>query len=277
MWLLTPYGFFSVVEKPGDAEGGSLTVRARVRSDLDSLRTVVLPELGPIEESESTDYRYRARAPRAAVAAAMARLAETLDYSNFKNAVADRQGAKRAKLYHDVWDVLYRMQGNPAFEAPGARPRRPLAVAKAASVIPKADAYGGVLVDAKGRVLLREPKGHYGGYVWTFPKGRSDEGETPEQTALREVLEETGYRARIVAAIPQAFRGDVTTTAFYLMEPIGEQGEYEDETSETRWATFSEARAMIAKSKTPKGRERDLEVLQSVKNALTSGIVWTSS
>ena len=171
MWLLTPQGFFSIVEKPDDAARGSLTVRARVRSDLDSLRAAVLPELETIEESENTDYRYRARAPRAAVAAAMARLAETLDYSNFKSVVARRQGATRAKLYHDVWDVLYRMQGNPAFQAPGARSRQPLAVAQATAVIPRADAYGGVLVDAKGRVLLRAPKGHYGGYVWTFPKG----------------------------------------------------------------------------------------------------------
>ena len=269
MWLLTPHGFFSVVEKPDDAARGSLTVRARVRSDLDSLRSAVLPELEPIEESESTDYRYRARAPRAAVAAAMARLVETLDYSNFKSAVADRQGAQRAKLYHDVWDVLYRMQSNPAFEAPGARRGRPPAVAKAAAVIPKADAYGGVLVDTKGRVLLREPKDHYGGYVWTFPKGRSDRGETPEQTALREVLEETGYRARIVAAIPKAFGGETTTTAFYLMEPIGEQGPYEDETSKTRWVTFSEARAMVAESKTAKGRQRDYDVLQIVEGLLS--------
>jgi hypothetical protein len=35
MWLLTPFGFFSVVNKPGDPH---LTVRSRVRADLDALR-----------------------------------------------------------------------------------------------------------------------------------------------------------------------------------------------------------------------------------------------
>ena len=269
MWLLTPHGFFSVVEKPDDVARGSLTVRARVRSDLDSLRAAALPELGPIEESKSTDYRFRARAPRVAVAAAMARLAETLDYSNFKNAVAERQGSKRAKLYHDVWEVLYRMQGNPAYETPGAGPRRPSKLAKAVSVIPKADAYGGVLVDAKGRVLLREPKGHYGGYVWTFAKGRPDKGETPEQTALREVLEETGYHARIVAALPEAFGGD-TTTGFFLMEPVGDQGDFADETAKICWVTFSEASALIAQSKTTKGRQRDQLVLKTAERLLTA-------
>lgn len=274
MWLLTPHGFFSVVEKPGDAAHGSLTVRARVRSDLASLRAAVLPEMGPIEESESTDYRYRARVPRAAVAAAMARLVETLDYSNFKNAVADRQGSKRAKLYHDVWDVLYRMQSDPAYEAPG--PQRPQSsrTAKGASAIPKADAYGGVLIDFNCRVLLREPKDHYGGYVWTFAKGRPDKGETPEQAALREVLEETGYNARIIAALPEPFTGDTTTTGFFLMEPVGSQGGYSNETRKTCWVTFAEASVLIAQTKTMKGRKRDQLVLMSAEKLLKGIRPW---
>lgn len=40
----------------------------------------------------------------------MARLIEDLDYTNFKDEVKKRQGADRAHLYHDVWDVLYRLQ-----------------------------------------------------------------------------------------------------------------------------------------------------------------------
>lgn len=268
MWLLTPYGFFSIVAKPDDAASGSLTIRARVRSDLDALRAAVLPELEPTVESKSTDYRFRARAPRAAVAKAMVRLVETLDYSNFKSAVADRQGAKREKLYHDVWDVLYRMQGNSAYEVPIAKVRRPPTACKPSTDIPEADAYGGVLIDPSGRVLLREPRGHHGGYVWTFAKGRPDEGETPQQTALREVLEETGYRARILAALPKAFRGDTTTTVFYLMEPLGEQGEFTSETLTTRWATFEEARGLVAQSKTVRGRQRDHSVLKKVEELL---------
>jgi hypothetical protein len=31
--------------------------------------------------------------------------------------------------------------------------------------VPKAGAYGGVLFDARGRTLLREPANHFGGYV----------------------------------------------------------------------------------------------------------------
>ncbi len=124
MWLLTPLGFFSIVMKPEDAGDGMLTVRARVRGDLDALRAALLPELGPTQESRGTDYRFRGRAPRAAVAAAMARIAETLDYDNFKSEVARRQGGKREHLYHEVWAVLIRMQGDPAYDAAPA-PRQP--------------------------------------------------------------------------------------------------------------------------------------------------------
>ncbi len=38
MWLITPTGFFSVVENPEDKAGNTLTVRARLRADLESLR-----------------------------------------------------------------------------------------------------------------------------------------------------------------------------------------------------------------------------------------------
>jgi hypothetical protein len=49
-------------------------------------------------------------APRAEVAAAMAQMVNSLDYSNVKSQVAKVQGPERAHLYHDVWDVLYRLQ-----------------------------------------------------------------------------------------------------------------------------------------------------------------------
>ena len=116
MWLLTPLGFFSIVEKPRDRILGSLTIRARVRSDLVSLKREMLPSLGRIRESAETDYRFRASAARGAVAAALAHMAETLSYDNFKSEVADRQGMQRARLYHDVWHVLHTMQGDPAYE-----------------------------------------------------------------------------------------------------------------------------------------------------------------
>lgn len=114
MWLITPIGFFSVVQKPGDVAVDTLTIRSRVRSDLEALRQHHLPHLGAITESKNTDYRFRAVAPRAEVAAAMADMVRQLNYSNFKSQVAKTQGASRSHLYHDVWQVLYRLQTDTA-------------------------------------------------------------------------------------------------------------------------------------------------------------------
>ena len=275
MWLLTPFGFFSIVRKPDDVAQGSLTIRARVRSDLETLRDQALPELGPVCESSNTDYRYRARAPQAAVARAMAQLVETLDYSNFKDEVAKRQGSKRAKLYHDVWRVLHRMQGDRAFEKSPARQASRTHSASASSAtrasrsgaapgtVPTAQSYGGVAIDALRRVLLIEPAGHFGGYVWTFPKGRPDKGEGREETALREVREETGYAARIVAAIDRVFPGTTVSTAYFVIEVLGEPGGPTPETARICWATESEARELIGKTTTAKGIKRDLAVLEA--------------
>lgn len=116
MWLITSIGFFSIVEKPGDGTRDLLPVRARVRSDLVELKAAFLPALGRISESRDTDYRFRAKAPRADLARAAAQMISDLNYSNFKSEVAVRQGANRAHLYHDVWEVLYRLQEDAGFE-----------------------------------------------------------------------------------------------------------------------------------------------------------------
>lgn len=48
-------------------------------------------------------------------------------------------------------------------------------------------AAGGAVFNADGKVLLIHRRGS-----WDLPKGKMDPGETPEQTAVREVQEETG-------------------------------------------------------------------------------------
>lgn len=118
MWLITPCGFFSVVQKPSDKQTGTLTVRARVRGDLEALREQFLPNLGQITESKTNDYRFRAVTPQEDVAVAMAEMVRQICYSNFKSEVARRQGAQRAHLYHEVWNVLYQLQASPSDAGP---------------------------------------------------------------------------------------------------------------------------------------------------------------
>lgn len=112
MWLITPVGFFSIVRKPGDLAAGALTIRARVRADLEAL-AVLMPGLGPIQDKGGTDYPYRARAPREQVAQVFAAMLQDIAYGNFKNEVAARQGRSRAETYGKVWSVLHGLSGRP--------------------------------------------------------------------------------------------------------------------------------------------------------------------
>jgi hypothetical protein len=104
MWLFTPLGFFSIVQKPGTSH---LTIRARVKGDLEALRAQFLPELSPTLGQAGTDYPWRATATHEDFAAAAARMAMAIDYSNFKDEVAIKQGKARARSYGSVWNVLY--------------------------------------------------------------------------------------------------------------------------------------------------------------------------
>jgi 8-oxo-dGTP pyrophosphatase MutT (NUDIX family) len=50
-------------------------------------------------------------------------------------------------------------------------------------------AAGGLITNAAGEILLMFRRGK-----WDLPKGKMEENETPEETALREITEETGLR-----------------------------------------------------------------------------------
>jgi 8-oxo-dGTP pyrophosphatase MutT (NUDIX family) len=277
MWLITPIGFFSIVQKPSDKGKDTLTVRARVRTDLEALRDRYIPSLGEIKESPDNDYRFRAIALRAEVATAAAGMINDLEYSNFKSEVGKRQGAKREALYHDVWHALYPLQTGK-YEAVKPATPSPASPDSASGTwaVPKANAYGGVLVGPDRKVLVREPKGHFGGYVWTWPKGTPDKGETPEQTALREVREETGVRGKIVGALPLAYKGTgSSTTAFYLMVPEGEPGKFKkDETIQVRWVTFAEAAELFKENHYPEARNRDRQVLDDAYSLMNAVRLW---
>lgn len=107
MWVLTTFGFFSTVRKPGDDH---LTVRARSAGDLDRLRERYLPGLGPTVEGAGTDYRFRALADPEEFAGAMAAIARDIDYANFKSEVSRRMGPRRSHVYGRVWSELYAIQ-----------------------------------------------------------------------------------------------------------------------------------------------------------------------
>jgi len=92
------------------------------------------------------------------------------------------------------------------------------------------------------------------GMTWTLPKGTPSPGETTEQTALREVAEETGLEVRIVAPLPSieyVFVQDGSrihkTVHYFLMEPTGgDLAHHDHEFEAVRWVPFSEAGALLS-------------------------------
>ena len=58
---------------------------------------------------------------------------------------------------------------------------------------------GGLVVRGATILLISTQQGRR----WQLPKGHIEDGETSEQTAVREVREETGVTGRVVAALPE--------------------------------------------------------------------------
>lgn len=113
MWIFTNKAMISVVQKPGDKD--MLTVRARVKGDIER----VFPG-AKVTANAGTDYAYRARVHRVAVANVISNLILEIGYPNFKNSI-------RSNDHHDlcagVWRVGFNHQERmaPKRRARGAR------------------------------------------------------------------------------------------------------------------------------------------------------------
>jgi hypothetical protein len=100
MWIFLSNSFISVVQKPGDTD--MLTVRARIKGDIEN----VFPDAN-VEANKGTDYKYRARVPREAVAKALHDQIVGVKYSNFKSSV---KSTKRHDAYMRVWSAMFGVQ-----------------------------------------------------------------------------------------------------------------------------------------------------------------------
>ena len=110
-------------------------------------------------------------------------------------------------------------------------------------------------VDDKRRILLvRQYRLPARGYLWELPAGKVDPGETPLQAAKRELIEETGYRARkwtkLVAFYPSpGYVAEKMTIYLATGLKAGAATPMEDERIDTRWFTAKEIREGIESGK----------------------------
>jgi 8-oxo-dGTP pyrophosphatase MutT (NUDIX family) len=115
----------------------------------------------------------------------------------------------------------------------------------------KETSYGGVVVRGD-EVLVITPIGKR--RVTGLPKGGPNPGERPEETAAREVREETGVTATV-----REFLGDVSywyrrggrrvykTVHFYLFDYVsGSTEDHDHEVEEARWIPLAEASSTLS-------------------------------
>jgi 8-oxo-dGTP pyrophosphatase MutT (NUDIX family) len=126
--------------------------------------------------------------------------------------------------------------------------------------------YGGVVVRGDD-VMVIVPRGRR--RVLGLPKGGPDPGETPEQTAAREVREETGITASVRERLGQVDysyrrggRRVDKTVHFYLCEfERGDTADHDHEVEHARWIPLRDARKRLSYPGEREMIERALSIL----------------
>ncbi|MDP3724533.1 MAG: NUDIX domain-containing protein [bacterium] len=106
---------------------------------------------------------------------------------------------------------------------------------------------GGIVMnvdDTPPTILISQHSGHKG---WGFPKGHIEKGEKPEETAVREVREETGIDARITdkaGSVRYVYTQDgekhFKTVTFFLMGARTTEFKLSWEMQDAAWVLLEE-------------------------------------
>jgi 8-oxo-dGTP pyrophosphatase MutT (NUDIX family) len=106
-----------------------------------------------------------------------------------------------------------------------------------------------VVRDGQVIVIVPRKRAADGSAVLGLPKGHGDPGESPEQTATREVREETGVEAELLEPLGEISytrerkgRMALKRVAFYLFRySSGDLADHDHEVEEARWMPLEDA------------------------------------
>jgi 8-oxo-dGTP pyrophosphatase MutT (NUDIX family) len=104
--------------------------------------------------------------------------------------------------------------------------------------------------------------------TWSIPKGFIDSGETREESALKEALEEAGVTGRIVGECIGTYdyekRNAMFTVAVFLLEVLEELPAWQEMSFRERmWCSWEEAAAMLASHPVRPLLDRALDLLRA--------------
>ena len=116
---------------------------------------------------------------------------------------------------------------------------------------------GGLVFDSLGRVAIIARHSRSGHLEWCLPKGHIEKGETPQQTAVREIHEETGIVGEVVdsiATIDYWFTGTTHRVhklvhhfaLRYVSGNLSVLGDPDHEAEDAIWVSFKELNAILS-------------------------------
>lgn len=125
-----------------------------------------------------------------------------------------------------------------------------------------------------GAVIFREVKedieflviSHKGDRHWCFPKGHMEKGESEEETALREVLEETGLKVSFIEGFKDSIfynpKQNISKEVTFFLAKVDNQKVkiQEEEIEDYKWLKYEDALLKIT--------------FQNSKGVLTKAFHW---
>jgi len=101
---------------------------------------------------------------------------------------------------------------------------------------------------------------------WHLPKGTQEKGESLEETALREIREETGFEVKIKKYLGNlsSLKEDKTPkiTHYYLIKPVKKFGDREQKYDRVEWVEIEKAKKLLSEFTEFEKEEEIVEVAE---------------